>query len=117
MATIVCVPVTAEADIDHRWGRAARVAVARVDDGRVQSWEESDVHWDREHDEQGEGKHHAKIARFLLDHSVGAVVVDHMGEPMHQMLGRMGVDIYLGASGPAREAVEALLRGGAPEIR
>jgi predicted Fe-Mo cluster-binding NifX family protein len=114
MATVVCVPVTLEGQIDPRWGRAARVAVAEVEDGRVVAWQEHDVGWDRTHDAQGEGRHHADVARFLLDHGVQAVVAEHMGPPMRNMLERMGLACHLGASGTARAAVEALVGPSAP---
>ncbi len=101
---IVCVPVTSDGQVDHSWGRAPRVAVANVDGDRIDSWQEFDVGWDRLHDEGTEGGHHARIARFLTEHAVGSVVAGHMGPPMQQMLGRMGVRVTLGASGDARRA-------------
>lgn len=110
----VCVPVTADGQVDPRWGRAGRVAVARVDEaGEVASWEEIDVGWDRAHDARGEGGHHADVARFLQARSVDTVVANHMGEPMRHMLERMGVDIHLGASGGARAAVAEALAAAA----
>ena len=104
---VVCVPVTEEGAVDHSWGRARRVAVAGVADGRVVSWEEFDVGWDALHDSGGEGGHHARLARFLLDHHVEAVAADHMGVPMEHMLGKMGLRVVLGASGDARRAAVA----------
>lgn len=100
----VCVPVTTDGQIDPRWGRAARVAVAEVHDGRVAQWEEHEVGWDRLHDEGTEGSHHARVARFLMEHHVDAVVAHHMGAGMQQMLQRMGVAVRLGAAGDARIA-------------
>lgn len=108
MGQVVCVPVTAQGDVDPRWGRAARVAVAHLANGRVERWQEIDVAWDRDHDAQGEGRHHAAVARFLLDQGVEVVVAHHMGEPMRHMLERMGVGVRLGAAGPARAAAAAL---------
>jgi predicted Fe-Mo cluster-binding NifX family protein len=104
---IVCVPTTAAGFIDPRWGRAARVAVATVRDGAIADWQESDVEWDRMHDEGSEGSHHARVARFLLDHQVEAVVAHHMGEGMLRMLSTMGLQVFLGADGEARAAVLA----------
>jgi predicted Fe-Mo cluster-binding NifX family protein len=102
---IVCVPVTPTGDIDPRWGRAARVAVVEVQDGELVRWEEFEVAWDQLHDAGTEGGHHARVARFLEDHRIGIVVAEHMGEPMVQMLDRMGMEVRLGASGDAGRAV------------
>jgi len=102
---VVCVPVTSDAHVDHSWGRADRVAIAEVGDGGIERWEEFEVGWDASHDADGEGGHHARIARFLLDHGVGAVVAGHMGPPMQNMLARMGLAVRLGATGDARAAV------------
>ncbi len=102
---IVCVPVTHDGQVGGGWGRAGRVAVAAVADGAVTRWEEFEVGWDRLHDEGSEGGHHARIARFLSEHGVERVVAGHMGPPMEQMLGRMGIAVRLGAEGDARQAV------------
>jgi len=102
---IVCIPVTANDEIDAGWGRAARVAVAEVLDGAITRWEPIDVGWDALHDSGTEGSHHARIARFVQDHGVQVVVTGHMGPPMANMLERMQVGVRLGASGDARRAV------------
>jgi predicted Fe-Mo cluster-binding NifX family protein len=102
---VVCVPITPDTQVGNSWGRADRVAIAEVGHGAIERWEEFEVGWDASHDADGEGSHHARIARFLLDHGVGAVVAGHMGPPMQNMLTRMGLDVRLGASGDARAAV------------
>jgi len=102
---VVCVPVTKDGLVDPRWGRAARVALATVERDTIQQWQEIDVHWEELHDTGGEGQHHARVARFLQDNGVEAVVAAHMGPPMEQMLRKMGIALQLGASGPARDAV------------
>jgi predicted Fe-Mo cluster-binding NifX family protein len=107
---IVCVPVEPDGSVGHSWGRAPRVAVARVESGDVADWQEYDVHWDSLHDEGTEGGHHARIARFLQDHGVQAIVAGHVGPGMLQMLPKMGVALRLGASGDARSAVLAAAR-------
>ncbi len=101
---VICVPVTVEGLIDPRWGRADRVATMEISGDGIADWQEFDVGWGTLHDEGTEGSHHARIARFLLDHHVGAVVANHMGEPMVHMLQQMGIAVHLGASGGAREA-------------
>ena len=101
---VICVPVTTEGLIDLRWGRANRVAIADVTDGTIVAWHDYDVRWDALHDAGTEGSHHARVARFLQEHHVLGVVANHMGEPMAHMLERMGVRVWLGAVGDAREA-------------
>lgn len=104
---VVCVPVTPDGRIDPSWGRAARVAVMRVEGGVIASVDEQAVGWDVLHDSGPEGGHHARIARFLVDQQVDTVVADHVGPPMVRMLGEMGIRTSLGASGDARAAVVA----------
>ena len=60
------------------------------------------------HDEGAPGSHHARVARFIQDNAITAVVADHMGEPMQNMLTKLGVEVQLGASGSARVAVTSL---------
>jgi len=105
---VVCVPVGEDGRVGHSWGRAARVAVGEVADGRVLHWEEIAVGWDALHDAAGEGSHHARIASFLREHNVRAVAAGHMGEPMRHMLAKMGIELRMGASGDARAVALAL---------
>ncbi len=102
---IACVPVQPDGTVDPRWGRADRLAVADVDDGRIRSWDEHQVDWSVHHDEGSAARHHARVARFLLDHHVRAVVAHHVGEGMVRQLAIMKVDVHLGAEGDARDAV------------
>ncbi|MBI3647688.1 MAG: hypothetical protein HY240_02865 [Actinobacteria bacterium] len=104
---VICVPVTVEGLIDPRWGRADRVAIAETTGDGIASWQEFDVRWGSLHDAGTEGSHHARIARFLLDHHVETVIADHMGMPMVHMLQEMGLGVHLGAMGGAREAAMA----------
>jgi predicted Fe-Mo cluster-binding NifX family protein len=104
---VVCVPVTTEGLIDPRWGRADRVAIAEVTGDGIGAWQEYDVRWHALHDAGTEGSHHARVARFLQEHHVEAVVANHMGKPMVHMLELMGVKVWLGALGNAREAARA----------
>lgn len=104
----VCIPVTSDGQVDPRWGRAARVAVADVQDGSLSAWEEFAVAWDQLHDETTEGGHHARIARFLQDNRVDTVAAGHMGEPMVQMLGRLGIAVHLDVAGDAHEALRSV---------
>ena len=86
----VCVPVAVDGLLDPRWGRADRVAVATVSQKGIDDWKEFDVGWGNLHDAGTEGSHHARVARFLLDHGVEAVVAHHMGAGMTHMLEQMG---------------------------
>ena len=104
---ILCVPVTTTGEVDPRWGRAGRVAVAEVVGGKVRRWDKYDVAWDRLHDEGTEGGHHARVARFVQEHRASVVVAHHMGDPMLQMLRQMDIGVRLGVSGNARLAVVA----------
>ena len=102
---IVCVPVTATGEVDPRWGRAERVAVASLEGGRITAWHELDVAWDALHDVGTEGGHHARVARFLRDNGIEVVVAGHMGPPMVEMLGKLRIVAKLGATGDAQAAV------------
>lgn len=104
---IVAIALTPEGTAGQGWGRARRVAIARVDDGRIEAWEEHDVRWDVLHDEGPEGGHHARIARFLKEQGVELVLAGHMGPPMVQMLDRMNIATRLGIQGDPRAAVAA----------
>jgi predicted Fe-Mo cluster-binding NifX family protein len=109
---IVCVPVTPDGQVDPSWGRAGRVAVARVEGGQITAWDEHAVAWDVLHDVGMEGGHHARVATFLRDHGVEVVVAGHMGPPMAQMLAKARILARTGAQGDARQAVEAAGRLG-----
>lgn len=111
MVVIACVPVSPDGTVDPRWGRADRLAVAEVEDGRILSWEEFQVDWSTRHDEGSSARHHARVARFLLEHHVGAVVAHHVGEGMVRQLATMKVTLHLDAEGDARAAVVAALAG------
>ena len=109
---IVCVALGSGDAVGGGWGRAERVAVAKIEDHRVTSWEVFDVGWGRQHDAGPEGQHHARIAAFLKEHGVQAVVTGHMGDGMVRMLASMNIATHVGASGPARDA--ALAAGQSP---
>lgn len=106
---VVCVPVTTEGRIDPRWGRADRVAITEVTGDGIEAWREYQVGWNALHDAGTEGSHHARVARFLKEHRVEAVMANHMGPPMVHMLERMGVKVLLGAMGDAREAAMGMI--------
>ncbi len=111
MAQVICIPVDPHGEVEPRWGRAPRVALATVDNQKITNWEEIDVNWDSLHDQDGEGRHHSRIAKFLLDHHVNMVAANHMGPGMSRMLESMRLEMYLGVTGNAKEVVERLARG------
>ncbi|PID53569.1 MAG: hypothetical protein CSA58_03620 [Micrococcales bacterium] len=96
--------------VGRRWGRAARVAVAVVAGEEITAWTEHDVRWDEAHDSGTEGAHHARVVRFLKEHEIQMVVVDHVGQGMENTLNKLGLTVVLGAGGPARDAVLAAVR-------
>ncbi|MBI3750705.1 MAG: hypothetical protein HY263_03475 [Chloroflexi bacterium] len=104
---IVAIALSPNGTAGQGWGRAPRVAIARVEGGRIEAWAEHDIRWDVLHDEGSEGGHHARIARFLKEFGVELVVAGHMGPPMVQMLARMNIATRLGVDGDARAAVAA----------
>ncbi len=102
---ILCIPVTSDGLTAPGWGRSHRVAVANTSDGAITDWQEINVGWDVLHDEGTEGAHHARVARFLIDHHIDVVVAEHMGSGMTRMLTTMGIRTSLGAHGDAKAAV------------
>ena len=101
----ICVPVLSDGTVDPRWGKADRLAVVEVAQGEIRSWEEFQVDWSVRHDEGSSARHHARVARFLIDHHVEAIVAHHVGDGMVRQLGIMKVALHLGAEGDARSAV------------
>jgi predicted Fe-Mo cluster-binding NifX family protein len=106
---IACVPITSDGQVDHRWGRADWIAVANVINGEIENWQGIEVSWSRMHDAGTPAQHHARVARFLRENHIEAVVADHVGEGMVRMLKTMGLPTFLGAEGDARAAVLAVI--------
>jgi predicted Fe-Mo cluster-binding NifX family protein len=102
---IICAPITDDEQIGSSWGKAPAVAIATVDDGTIESWRTEAVSWNVSHDEGTPGSHHARVARFVQDNGITTVLAFHMGEPMRNMLTKLGVDVQQGVSGNARRAV------------
>ncbi|HEY5986516.1 MAG TPA: NifB/NifX family molybdenum-iron cluster-binding protein [Streptosporangiaceae bacterium] len=100
-------PITADGQVDPRWGRAERVAVADVTQGEIRGWQEFTVGWGTLHGRGTEGAHHARVARFLRDNHVQAIAVHHVGPGMQRMLDSMSVRIVTGLGGNARSAARA----------
>jgi predicted Fe-Mo cluster-binding NifX family protein len=103
----VCVPVSADGQVDLRFGRADRVAIADVADSKIRDWQEFSVGWDALHDQGTEGSHHARVARFLRENEVQAIAVHHIGPGMQRMLDSMAIRVVTGLGGDARSAARA----------
>jgi predicted Fe-Mo cluster-binding NifX family protein len=63
------------------------------------------VRWDIAREETTEGRHHAHIAKWVMEHHVTGVVSGALGDDIEHMLKKVGLDIYLGMQGNARDAV------------
>lgn len=108
----IAIPVDAAERTAPAWGRAQRVAVATVQragdaasDWSITDWRVHDVGWNVAHDEGTEGAHHARIVKFLREHAIRAIVVDHVGEGMHRMLHTMGIPTLPMVQGDAQASV------------
>lgn len=112
---VICVPVTPEGKVDGGFGRAPRVAVIRVEGGEAVAADVHDVRWDELHDTGPEGSHHARIARFLIDNNVQGVAAEHVGPPMQNTMAKMGIRVWLGASGDARDVAIRVARAAEDE--
>lgn len=102
---ILCIPVTSDGLAGGSWGRAPKVALATTSGGKIVDWKEFDVCWDSLHDEGTAGSHHSRVARFLVDHHVEAVVAEHMGPGMVQMVDKLRIRTSFGAHGDARTSI------------
>ncbi len=106
---IVATPVTAEGQSAAAWGKAHWIGVAGVEDGAVTTWQVHEVGWDVSHDEGTHGSHHARIVRFIKEQAIDAVVVDHMGPGMVQVMQTMGIPVLPASPGDARDSILAAL--------
>ena len=106
---IVATPVTATGQSAAAWGKAHWIAVASVEDGAVAAWQVHEVAWDVSHDEGTHGSHHARIVRFLKEHEIAAVVVDHMGPGMVQVMETMKIPLLAASPGDAQASILAAL--------
>jgi predicted Fe-Mo cluster-binding NifX family protein len=104
---IVATPVTESGQSAAAWGKAHWIGVADVEDGVVTAWQVHEVAWDVSHDEGTHGSHHARIVRFLKEHAIDAVVVDHMGPGMVQVMQTMRIPVLPASPGDAQASVLA----------
>lgn len=101
---VICISIAGGDQVGGGWGKARDVAVAEVSpEGEILRWEDFNVRWDELHGQGGEGAHHARIAKFLMDHGVERVITGHMGPGMHHMLEKMNISTVVDVQGNARE--------------
>jgi len=105
----IATPVTETGQSAAAWGKAHWIGVATVEDGAVSAWQVHEVAWDISHDEGTHGSHHARIVRFLKEQDIAAVVVDHMGPGMVQVMQTMRIPVLPASPGDARASVVAAL--------
>ncbi|WP_337247883.1 NifB/NifX family molybdenum-iron cluster-binding protein [Actinomyces sp. 432] len=105
----VLIPVTADGEVEPRFGRAPRVAVVTASAGVITDWQEFEVGWDTAHDAGSHGAHHARIVRFLNEHRVDTIIATHMGGGMQRVVARMGLRLLGTPGGRARAAVVTAL--------
>ena len=104
---IVAINVDGEMVADM-FGRAHTMAIADIEQGQIVSWQEEEVGWDIAHDQAPSHEaHHARIAKFMKEQHVEVVVTGHIGPPMVHTLGLMGIEMFMGVDGPARQAAVA----------
>ena len=104
---IVATPVNADGQSAAAWGKAHWIGVAALEGGAVTDWHIHEVAWDVSHDEGTHGSHHARIVRFLKENAITAVVVDHMGPGMVQVMQTMGIPLLPATPGDAQASVVA----------
>ena len=104
---IVATPVSESGQSAAAWGKAHWIGVANLKDGAVTTWQIHEVAWDVSHDEGTHGSHHARIVRFLKEQGIDAVVVDHMGPGMVQVMQTMRIPVLPASPGDAQASVVA----------
>jgi predicted Fe-Mo cluster-binding NifX family protein len=112
---IVATPVDSVGNSAKEWGRAHWVAVAEVIDDVIVSWSVDEVAWDASHDEGSHGSDHARIATYLRDKGVQAIVLDLDRPPMIRMLAAMGIPTLPPTQGNAKASVLAAVAAASKE--
>jgi len=101
----VCVPLNPDGTIHDRLGHANAVALCTVVDGEVTDWTVHVVDWDTTYGVDVMGVHHPRVIRFLQDNDVDTVVADNVCDIMQSTLPTLGITVYSGVTGDARDAV------------
>ncbi len=90
---VILATLTGTDTVGGGFGRADRVAIARLQREGGFQVEEIHVGWGEQHDQHADGLHHAMIAKFLQEQAVDKVVTGHMGEGMQRMLSAMKIPV------------------------
>ncbi len=99
-----------DSPVDQRFGRAAFLVIADLDDGRRETLDNLAA---------AGSPHEAGLqtARVLADRGVGAVITGHCGPKAFKALAAAGIRVMLGASGRVEDALECFKRGELREAR
>lgn len=107
---IIAIPVTVDGQTALRLGKAHWVGVAEVTGPRITSWTIHEVGWD-DASLFGRRPRQARIAHFLTEEEVEAVVVPKAGPRLAKLLDRLGIAVLPALPGDARESVLAAVQG------
>lgn len=131
----VAVAVLPNGMINAHFGSAKKVALVNIESKEITSWEEvtvpfaethgdegHDHHHDHDHEHDHDHHHHHHhhhapghvegIMKFLVDQKVDLVLLDHAGPSIQKIRKNIEIKLVVGASGNAREAVQALIEQG-----
>ncbi len=76
-------------------GRAPRVAIIHMKDGKAEDSEYIDVKWGESHETEQEGMHHANIAKFIIANKINEVIAGGAGPDMCNMLEKLGLTVRI----------------------
>lgn len=107
---IIATPVTVDGQTAERCGKSHWIGVAEVSGPRITSWKIHEVGWD-EAGLLGRDPRHARIARFLTDQGVTAIVASDMGPRLAALLAELEIEVLPATPGDARESVLAAVAG------
>jgi len=124
----VAIAVLPSGNVNAHFGNAKKVALATIEDKQIVNWEEVDVpfakthgghshdhhhhhHHEEHHHEHGPG-HVQAIRKFIVEHQVDLVLLDHAGPSIQKIRKDIDVKVVVGAEGNAKEAVQALIDQG-----
>lgn len=92
-----------DADLDPRFGRCRCLLVVDSESMTFEALENPAV--------MAPGGAGIQAAQAVVDRGAGAVITGNCGPNAYQVLSAAGIDVFVGASGSVREAVEAHRRG------
>ena len=101
---ITCEGIDLDSSIDPRFGRAKGFIVFDVDSGHYQ-------HIDNNQNLQAMQGAGIQAAKIIIDQGAGALITGNVGPKAYSTLSAASVDIYIGAQGTVREAIESYKNG------